>query len=57
MLNFNFNLDCLQSFVETETLDESEWYMCDKCNLKQPSTKKFWLLRLPNVLDLLISLN
>ncbi|XP_065672364.1 ubiquitin carboxyl-terminal hydrolase 3 isoform X3 [Hydra vulgaris] len=45
-------IDCLQSFVEMETLDESEWYMCEKCNKKQPSTKKFWILRLPNVLCL-----
>lgn len=42
--------DCLQRFVTTEVLDESEWYSCEKCKKRQASTKKFWLLRLPNVL-------
>ncbi|XP_057304278.1 ubiquitin carboxyl-terminal hydrolase 3-like [Hydractinia symbiolongicarpus] len=44
--------DCLQRFIEVEELDESEWYTCEKCKKKQPSTKKFWLLQLPNVLCL-----
>jgi len=44
--------DCLQRFVEIEELDQSEWYSCDKCKEREPSTKKFWLLRLPNVLCL-----
>lgn len=44
--------DCLQRFVEVENLDESEWYICRNCKKRQPSTKKFWILRLPNVLCL-----
>ena len=44
--------DCLERFVETEELDESEWYTCSKCGKTEPSTKKFWLLQLPNVLCL-----
>lgn len=44
--------DCLQRFVALENLAESEWYLCSKCKMRQPSTKKFWLLRLPNVLVL-----
>ena len=47
-------LDCLQRFVETETLDESEWYICNNCKKRQPSTKKFWILQLPNVSYLII---
>lgn len=42
-------LDCLQRFVEVENLDETEWYTCNNCNKRQPSTKKFWILQLPNV--------
>jgi len=45
-------MDCLQRFVEVEELDRSEWYTCNKCGKKEPSTKKFWLLHLPNVLCL-----
>ena len=42
-------LDCLQRFVEIENLDETEWYTCNNCKKRQPSTKKFWILQLPNV--------
>ncbi|XP_071794250.1 ubiquitin carboxyl-terminal hydrolase 3-like [Asterias amurensis] len=42
--------DCLQSFTEVEELAESEHYMCTNCQKRQPSTKKFWFRKLPNVL-------
>ncbi|KAK6179819.1 hypothetical protein SNE40_012090 [Patella caerulea] len=44
--------DCLESFTDVEELEESELYMCSNCKLKQRSTKKFWIRRLPNVLCL-----
>lgn len=44
--------DCLQKFVETEELADSERFFCNVCKSKQPSTKKFWIRRLPNVLCL-----
>lgn len=43
-------MDCLERFVQVEELDESEWYTCAKCGKNEPSTKKFWLMQLPNVL-------
>eukprot|EP00794_Sanderia_malayensis_P010030 gene10030-11054_t len=46
------SLDCLQRFVEVEELAETERYMCPKCNKRQPSTKKYWLTSLSNVLCL-----
>ncbi|XP_041464022.1 ubiquitin carboxyl-terminal hydrolase 3-like [Lytechinus variegatus] len=42
--------DCLYSFIEVEELEETEQYMCPKCQQRQPSTKKFWLKAIPNVL-------
>ncbi|KAK3585299.1 hypothetical protein CHS0354_040246 [Potamilus streckersoni] len=44
--------DCLTSFTEVEELEESELYRCSNCKMKQRSTKKFWIRRLPNVLCL-----
>ncbi|KAK3731443.1 hypothetical protein QZH41_013624, partial [Actinostola sp. cb2023] len=44
--------DCMTHFAALENLTESEFYMCPKCNMKQQSTKKFWIKRLPNVLCL-----
>jgi len=44
--------DCLSSFTELEELAETELYYCSSCRLKQRSTKKFWIRRLPNVLCL-----
>ncbi|XP_065060551.1 ubiquitin carboxyl-terminal hydrolase 3-like [Rhopilema esculentum] len=44
--------DCLQRFVDVEELGDTERYMCPKCNKRQPSTKKFWLTSLSNVLCL-----
>jgi len=43
---------CLQKFVETEELADSERFFCNSCKSKQPSTKKFLIRRLPNVLCL-----
>uniref|UniRef100_A0A1B6CBZ9 Ubiquitin carboxyl-terminal hydrolase n=1 Tax=Clastoptera arizonana TaxID=38151 RepID=A0A1B6CBZ9_9HEMI len=45
-------LDCLTSFIEIEELAETELYYCNACKSKQRSTKRFWILRLPNVLCL-----
>merc|ERR1719509_677346 len=39
--------DCLKKFVETEELADSERFFCNTCKSKQPSTKKFWIRRLP----------
>ncbi|CAG2101490.1 unnamed protein product [Medioppia subpectinata] len=44
--------DCLSSFTELEELAETELYNCPNCKLKQRSTKRFWIRRLPNVLCL-----
>ena len=44
--------DCLQKFVETEQLDDSERFYCKSCKSKQPSTKQFCIRRLPTVLCL-----
>ena len=44
--------DCLQKFTDIEELADSERFHCARCNTKQPSTKKFWIRRLPNVLCL-----
>ena len=49
-------IDCLQRFVEVENLDETEWYTCNNCKKRQPSTKKFWILQLPNVIRCLITI-
>lgn len=43
--------DCLSSFTEIEELEDTELYMCGNCKIKQKSTKKFWIRRLPNVSD------
>jgi len=44
--------DCLQKFVEKEELADSERFFCNSCKSKQPSTKQFWIRRLPTVLCL-----
>lgn len=44
--------DGLQRFVDVEELGDTEWYMCPGCSKKQPSTKKYWLTSLSNVLCL-----
>ncbi|XP_072037849.1 ubiquitin carboxyl-terminal hydrolase 3-like [Amphiura filiformis] len=42
--------DCIRQFTEIEELAESEHYMCTQCRKRQPSTKKFTVRCLPNVL-------
>ena len=44
--------ECLTSFTNLETLEETEWYYCARCNSRQPSTKRLSLHTLPNVGDL-----
>ena len=44
--------DCLKKFTDVEELGDSERFFCGRCSRKQPSTKKFWIRRLPNVLCL-----
>lgn len=44
--------DCLVSFTDLETLQETEWYYCVRCRRRQPSTKQLSLHTLPNVLCL-----
>lgn len=44
--------DCLQSFTDLEELDETELYYCHTCKMRQKSTKKFWVKKLPKVLCL-----
>ncbi|XP_050442572.1 ubiquitin carboxyl-terminal hydrolase 3-like [Adelges cooleyi] len=44
--------DCLERFIKVEELTEGNYYYCKGCNVKQKSTKKFWISRLPNVLCL-----
>lgn len=43
-------VDCFTSFTELEELSESEHFCCPMCRKRQPSTKKFTIKRLPNVL-------
>ena len=42
--------DCFSSFTDLEELSESEHFYCPSCRKRQPSTKKFTIKRLPNVL-------
>lgn len=44
--------DCLRSFTDLEELDETELYYCHTCKMRQKSTKKFWVKKLPKVLCL-----
>lgn len=44
--------DCLRSFTDLEELDETELYYCHTCKMRQKSTKKFWIKKLPKVLCL-----
>lgn len=45
--------DCLEKFTDVEELSDADRFFCERrCNRKQPSTKKFWIRRLPNVLCL-----
>lgn len=44
--------DCLHSFTDLEELDETELYYCHTCKMRQKSTKKFWIKKLPKVLCL-----
>lgn len=46
-----FVLDCLHSFTDLEELDETELYYCHKCKKRQKSTKKFWIQKLPKVVQ------
>jgi ubiquitin carboxyl-terminal hydrolase 3 len=41
--------DCLESFIETEALDEADMYDCSKCRGKRRATKKLTVDRLPPV--------
>ena len=43
--------ECLTSFTNLETLEETEWYYCARCKSRQPSTKRLSLHTLPNVSD------
>uniref|UniRef100_A0A671UNV8 ubiquitinyl hydrolase 1 n=1 Tax=Sparus aurata TaxID=8175 RepID=A0A671UNV8_SPAAU len=43
--------DCLHSFTDLEELDETELYYCHKCKKRQKSTKKFWIQKLPKVVQ------
>ncbi|KAL5482206.1 hypothetical protein EMCRGX_G022501 [Ephydatia muelleri] len=45
-------LDCLASFTSLEILDQTEWYHCDQCNCRQPSSKKLTVESIPRVLCL-----
>jgi len=44
--------DCLSRFVDIEELVDSDMYFCSNCKVRQKSTKRFWIRRLPNVLCL-----
>ncbi|CAG0916647.1 unnamed protein product [Notodromas monacha] len=44
--------DCLLLFMRRENLEDNEWYNCPGCKGKHPSTKKFLIHCLPNVLIL-----
>ena len=44
--------DCLKKFTDVEQLSDSDRFYCNRCSSKQPSTKKFWIRRLPHVLCL-----
>ena len=44
-------IDCLNSFTALERLEESELFNCTHCKQKQPSTKKFYVTKLPKVRD------
>jgi len=37
--------------MEVEQLEDTELYMCGNCKTRQKSTKKFWIRRLPNVMQ------
>lgn len=41
--------DCLESFIETETLEDADMYDCSKCRGKRRATKKLTVDRLPPV--------
>lgn len=42
--------ECLQNFIKVEELEKNEWYLCEHCKRREPTTKRFWLLQLPNVI-------
>lgn len=44
--------DCLDSFTDLETLQESEWYYCPRCKSRRPSTKQLSIQTLSNVLTI-----
>ncbi|SCU78303.1 LADA_0A04962g1_1 [Lachancea dasiensis] len=40
-------VDCFKEFTKVETLEKDEQWHCPKCKIKQPSTKKITITRLP----------
>ncbi|KAI9024072.1 hypothetical protein DFJ74DRAFT_64702 [Hyaloraphidium curvatum] len=42
--------DCLDKFLEKESLSGSDAWMCTKCKVPRKSTKQLWLSRLPHIL-------
>lgn len=45
-------MDCISSFIELEELTDTELYYCSNCQMKQRSTRRFWIRKLPDVLCL-----
>ncbi|OZJ01660.1 hypothetical protein BZG36_05518 [Bifiguratus adelaidae] len=44
--------DCLDQYTATEELAEEDKYMCPRCKVKRPCTKKFLIKRTPEILCL-----
>lgn len=42
--------DCIEEYTKEEELDEPNWWECDVCKKKQPSTKKIDIWKLPVIL-------
>ncbi|SCU81529.1 LAFA_0C05578g1_1 [Lachancea sp. 'fantastica'] len=40
-------IDCFKEFTKIETLEKDEQWSCPQCKIKQPSTKKITITRLP----------
>ncbi|SCU83647.1 LAME_0C05974g1_1 [Lachancea meyersii CBS 8951] len=40
-------IDCFKEFTKIETLEKDEQWFCPQCKIKQPSTKKITITRLP----------
>ncbi|SCU99812.1 LANO_0F03796g1_1 [Lachancea nothofagi CBS 11611] len=45
-------IDCFKEFTKVETLEKDEQWSCPQCKIKQPSTKKITITRLPRNLIL-----